>query len=212
MRFVAITLLTTALLTGCGAAPDCPTVPTPPAAEEGASGVGFPEFIREQLSSPHAVRAKLYIAPDGQVRKYAVYLAKEGIPAWVFELADQELGQGEDVEYEAEQYENGDQVYEITRVVDGQHRELSVKLDKSVKYVESPIAADALPEPVRAAVEGVAGFEPELYLCKKGPELEVYQVKGKKDGAKYRLDLDAKGEITSQSRDIDAGLVVDVEP
>jgi hypothetical protein len=212
MRFVAIALLTTALLTGCGAAPDCPTAPIPPAADEGASGAGLPDFIREQLSSPHAVRAKLYIAPDGQVRKYAVYLAREGIPAWVFELADVELGQGEDVEFEAEQYENGDQVYEITRVVDGQERELSVRLDETVKYVESPIAADALPGPVKAAVEGVAGFEPELYLSKQGPELEIYQVKGKKDGARYRLDLDADGKITSQSREIDAGLVVDVEP
>jgi hypothetical protein len=216
MRFAVIALLATALLTGCGAAQDCPEVMEQPATIEGVAGAaaaaGFPEFIREQLSSPHALRAKLYIAPDGKVRKYAVYLAEEGVPAWVPEMADQELGQGEDVEFEAEQYENGDQVYEVTRVVDGQKKELSVKLDKTVKYVETPIGPDALPAPVKAAVEGVSGFTPELYLTKKGPDLEVYQVKGEKDGKSYRLDLAADGSVTSQSRELDAGLVVDVEP
>jgi hypothetical protein len=211
MKFVAIALLATALATGCGAAQDCPTVPSPPPADD-AGGAGFPAFIQEQLRSPHAVRAKLYIAPDGQVRKYAVYLTAEGVPAWVLELADKELGQGEDKEYEAEQYENGDQVYEVTRTVDGQDKELSVKLDKTVKYVETEIAADALPEPVKAAVEGVEGFAPERYLTKKGPELEIYQVKGTKDGKKFRLDLDADGRITSQSQELDASFVVDVEP
>ena len=211
MRIAANAILAAALLAGCGGAQDCPTVPEPPAVEA-AGGPAIPDFIRSHLSSPHALKAKLYVAPDGQVRKYAVYVAKDAIPAWVFEIADAELGPGEDTEFEVEQYENGDQVYEITRVVDGQPKELSVKLDKTVKYVETAIAPDALPAPVKAAVEGVSGFAPELYLTKKGPDLELYQVKGLKDGASYRLDLAADGTITSQSRDLDAGFVVDVEP
>lgn len=210
MKFVAFALLAAALLAGCGAPQDCPTIPAPSAAAEGVAGVS--DFIRQHLISPHAVRAKLYIASEGHVRKYAVYVTKDAIPAWVLEMADQELGQGEDKEYEVEQYENGDQVYEVTRIIDGQERELSVKLDKTVKYVEAPIAPDALPEPVRAAVEGVSGFEPEQYSTKKGPDLEVYQVKGTKDGLRHRLDIDADGQIETQSRELDAGLVVDVEP
>jgi len=209
MRLAACAILAAALLAGCGAPQDCPTIPDQPAAEAGAA-VGIPDFIQEHLSSPHAVRAKLYVGADGQVRKYAVYVTKEAVPAWVFEIADKELGSGEDQELEVEQYENGDQVYEVTRVVDGQVKEVSVKLDKTVKYVETAIAPDALPAPVKAAVEGVAGFEPEQYLIKKGPELEAYQVKGKKDGASHRLDLSADGRIISQSRGLDAGLVVDL--
>lgn len=212
MRFVACALLAAALVTGCAAKQDCPTVPdTAPAATAGGEAP-IPDFIHQQLASPHALRAKLYVAADGHVRKYAVYVTKEAIPAWAFEMADAELGQGEDKEYEVEQYEDGDQVYEITRLVDGAEKELSVKLDKTVKYVETPIAPDALPAPVKAAVEGVSGFVPEQYLAKKGPDLEHYQVKGTKDGARYRLDLAADGKIESQSRDLDAGLVVDVEP
>lgn len=172
---------------------------------------GIPAFPLKALQSPHAKRAKLYLDKNGRFTKYAVYVSKEGIPAWAHAAADKELGKGEDLEFEVEQYGTGEKVYEITRMVDGKKVELS--LDSATKkklYTEKKgLAVDALPAPVKAAVAKVEGFTAESYSLKEyASGKKLHEVEGKQGGKALEIYFDDKGAIIRKQRPMTAVLKV----
>lgn len=165
-------------------------------------------FILEGLQSPHALRAKFYLDASGRVVKSAAYVSKKAVPEWLHTLADEKIGKGEGTEFELEQYENGDQVYEVTRKVDGKEVELSVKTDKTLKYIERPMDPDALPEAIKAAVAGQAGFLADSAAHKEGPGLLHYTLRGKKGGEPWHLILDGEGKLIGSYRILEARIEV----
>src|SRR5213078_4517644 len=96
----------------------------------------IPEFAMKALAAPTASKAGLFISKDGAITRYAVHLGREDVPVYLHSMADEKIGKGEDIAYEAEIYPDGGEVYEIYRRVDGKEKQLSIlHRDRSVKYV-----------------------------------------------------------------------------
>lgn len=174
------------------------------------STVRVPSFPMQALASPHAVKGKFYLAEDGTIEKYTVYVTREGIPDWVHKMADEKLGQGPDKSYEVELYADRSEVYEVRRTIGGRERELSVKRDGSLMYVETQLEEKEVPEPVRAAVAGVKGFAAETYALKEGPGLNEYQVRGKIGGVAHRVRVTPGGKIVAVQKQLPGAVEVAV--
>jgi hypothetical protein len=211
MRPTALPLaLAAAALFGCARpGPEYRTEdPTPPADLDGGPGGAWlnriPPFAFEALRSPHARSAKFTLGPDGKITKYTVYVAREALPGWTHKAADEILGRGEDVVYEVEVYDDGSEVFEITRKVNGRLRELSVRSDARLMYVERQLEAKELPAAVASALRNVDGFLPERYAVKEGPGLTEYQAWGQKDGAPHRVRLARDGRLVAVQKSLRA--------
>lgn len=211
-------LLLAASLTACSpAAQQCPEARTAadeakPAAPGAAATI--PAFPLAALRGPHALRAKIYLKPDGTLRKYSVYVARAAVPAWVLAMADKELGQGEDTDFEVEQYENGDTVYEVTRKVGGKTVELSVHSETRKKlYTElKGLPLDGAPEAIKQAVAGVKGFAPDAdgLEIKSYADRKVFEVAGKLEGRALTIYFAEDGAILNRSHTIPTKLKVDL--
>jgi hypothetical protein len=196
------------LLTSCAAEKPCPRTAEdePPA----VSVPALPSFVLEALQSEGAQSVKLYFAKDGTIRKSAVYVTKETLPDWVHTMADEKLGQGKDEEYEVEEYRDGAQAYEITRKIKGVSQELSVTVDKTVRYIEKKLKKKDLPENVAAAIQGLEGFKMDEAESKTLPDGTVeYEVEGTEGGINVQYKMSAAGEILSQSRMFTAKVTAD---
>ena len=156
----------------------------------------------QALASEHAVKGKLYLAADGTVEKYTVYVTRNGIPDWVHQMADEKIGLGTDESYEVELYADGSEVYEVRRTVEGRALELSVKRDRTLKYIERQLDETDLPEPVLATVRGVANFSAERYAIKEGPGLEEYHIRGKIGEVDHRLRVRKDGHLVAVQRQL----------
>jgi uncharacterized membrane protein YkoI len=216
MRSLTALLLAASLTACCPKPQQCPETRT--AADEAAPAASaaakVPAFPLAALRGPHALRAKLYLKPDGTLRKYAVYVAKSAIPAWVLAMADKELGQGEDVDFEVEQYENGDTVYEVTRKVGGKTVELSVHSETRKKlYTEAKdLPLDGAPEAIKQAVGKVAGFAADAdgLEIKTYADRKVFEVHGKLEGRALTIYFAEDGAILSRSHTIPTKLKIDL--
>jgi hypothetical protein len=217
MRLLTALLLTAALTACCPKPQQCPESRT--ADDEAApatpgAAAKIPAFPLAALRGPHALRAKLYLKPDGSLRKYAVYVAKAAVPAWVLAMADKELGQGEDVDFEVEQYENGDTVYEVTRKVGGKVLELSVHSEtKKKRYTEvKDLPLDGAPEAIKKAVAGIKGFAADAdgLEIKTHADRKVFEVHGKLDGRALTIYFAEDGAILSRSHTIPTKLKIDL--
>jgi len=187
------------MVSACLAA--CSTPSRSDGSMQGRSGDGspnrIPEFPMKALQSPHVMRGKLYLAADGKVEKYTVYVTKDGVPAWVHEMADEKIGKGEPHSFEVEQYDDGSNVYEVKRKVGGKLMELSVRTDRSIKYIERQLEEKDIPEAGRAVIKSVANFMPEGYFIKEGPAMAEYQIRGKIGELQHRIRLRKDGSLVA---------------
>jgi hypothetical protein len=167
----------------------------------------IPKFIMEALTSPHAMKAKLYITKDGSIDRSKVVLQREGMPEWTHPIAEDKLGTGEDVSYEAEVYADGTAVYEICRMVDGKPKKVSIRRDKSVRYIEMTIERDAVPEEVAATVAKLQGFKADEWRRREGENLSEVHVRGSVAGIPHRARLKSDGTLLS----VDKHLAAEVE-
>lgn len=179
------------LAVGCAGSPE----PRPAA---------LPSFVVDALQAPTARKAKLYVGPDGALVKAVAYVERAAIPDWVHAMADEQLGAGEDTEYEVEQYADGTQTYEVTRTVGGLKAELSVTTDRKMRYVERALADDAVPEPIKAAIGAIEGFEVTRIEHKKGPAIDQFEAVGMQGGSEMRLGFEPSGKLTSRARRLPA--------
>jgi len=158
-------------------------------------GARIPNFVLQEMTGAHAQRAKLYVATDGHMRKFTMYVSRDAIPDWVHTMADEKIGSGVDASYEVEQYENG---------------ELSVRTDKSVKYIETWLDPEVLPDPIKTTLAETAGFVLERASIKQGPAMKVYQLRGRKDDVEHRLVFSETGDLIHTSRTLPAKLELDL--
>lgn len=207
-RLFVLGCLVTLCLNGCAGDKPCPR--SADDAVVGEAKLAIPEFVLTALQSNGALRVKLYIAKDGTLRKSAVYVTKESVPTWVHEMADEKLGKGEDESYEVEQYADGQQVYEVTRKVDGVSQELAITIDKSVLYLERKLPENELPEKVATALKGLENFTMEEAESKTYTDgRQEFEVEGKQGEVHVVLQLSTEGEIVGQSRKLTATIAVD---
>jgi hypothetical protein len=177
-----------------------------------ASEARIPEFPLKALSSPAAIKAGLFVSKDGTLLRYAVDVGREGVPDWLHAMADEKIGKGEDVVYEAELYPDGSEVYEVYRMIGGKEVQLSVDhRDRSVKYIGTQLVEKQLPEKIRATLGGVDGFEAEKIIFKEGPRFAEYHVKGKIGGVPHRVRIGGDGKLLSVQRRIPAEIEVAVQ-
>lgn len=197
--------LVVAVVGACATGPNsCPKM-----ASAGAAAI--PAFPLAALHGPHAQRAKLYLDAAGRIHKVAVYVTKAGIPAWAHAAADAALGKGEDQEYEVEEYANGDQTYELTRLVAGKTVEVALDArSKQVLYTEQKgLAVDTLPAPIKAALGRLPGFSAESYTLKT-PKVgaKMHEVYGKQGGQRWKVYLADDGKLLRRHRELPAKLGV----
>lgn len=185
----------------------CATGPATCSKTTTAGALAIPAFPLAALQGPHAQRAKIYLDAAGRIHKVSVYVGKAGLPAWAHAAADAALGKGEDQEYEVEQYANGDQTYELTRLVAG--KKVEVALDarsKQVLYTEKKgLAVDAIPAPIKAALGRLSGFAAESYTLKT-PQVgaPVHEVYGKQGGQRWKVYLAGDGKLLRRHRELPA--------
>lgn len=207
MRIVAIVLVTTFVAACTGRAPECPKAPDcPKAAPAQPAASMVPSFPLEALVGSHAKSAKLYVGVDGTLRKFAIHVERAGLPDWVHAMADKELGQGDEMEFEVEQYADGTQVYEVTRRVDGKQIELSVRAkDRTKYYVErKDLPLEGIPAPVRKAAEGIAGLQIKSYAVKERADGKIHQVEGERDGRPFSIHVADDGTVKEQRTELPA--------
>lgn len=178
-------------LVGCAGAPE----PRPAA---------LPGFVVDALQGPEALRAKLYVAEDGVIEKVVAYVGRDAIPAWVHTLADEKLGAGEDREFEIEEYADGTRTYEVTRTIDGRKAELSATVDKKLRYTEVELAPEAVPAPVKATADGMAGVTVLRIERKQGPGIDHFEVVGTEGEREVRVEVDGAGMVLSKARRLPA--------
>lgn len=200
-----------ALVVAVVAVTACATGPNSGPKMASAGAAAIPAFPLAALHGPHAQRAKLYLDAAGRLRKVTIYVSKAGIPAWAHAAADATLGQGQDQEYEVEQYANGVQTYELTRLVAG--KKVEVALDartQKVLYTEKKdLAVDSIPAPIKAALARIPGFAAESYTLKT-PKVgaKVHEVYGKQGGQRWKVYLADDGKLLRQQRELPAKLGV----
>lgn len=178
-------------LVGCAGAP----APRPAA---------LPAFVVDALQGPDALEAKLYVAEDGVIEKVVAYVGRDSVPAWVHAMADEKLGAGEAHEFEIEQYADGTRTYEVTRLIDGRKAEMSVTVDKALRYTEVELAPEAVPAPVKAAADGMAGVSVQRIERKQGPGVDHFEIVGKEGEREVRIELDAAGMVLTKARRLPA--------
>jgi hypothetical protein len=172
-------------------------------------GSKFPKFIMDALSSPHALKGKIYISRDGTIERTKVHLKKEGLPDWTHQVADEKLGKGEDIAYEVEVYGDGTEVFEIARRVDGKPMKVSIRRDRQVRYVETTVDRASLPAAVSAALGKIEGFQPDECRRRQGETTE-FHIQGAIAGVPHRARIRADGTIQSLDRRLAAELEVAV--
>ena len=137
---------------------------------------------------------------EGKIIRSSVYLKKEGLPGWVHEMADQKLGKGEDLHYEAEVYPDGSQVYEVYRKIDGREKQMSVRVDGTLYYIGTEHPLSALPPVVSGALAKIPGFEAKKCVSKEGPAFLEYHVKGAREGGEFRARIGKDGRLIALQR------------
>ncbi len=192
----SLSILSLLLLVGCAGAP-----PPQPA--------GLPGFVVEALQAPTARKAKLYVAADGTISKAVAYVDRAAIPDWVHTMADEQLGAGDDAEYEIEQYADGTQTYEVTRTVNGLKAELSVTVDRALRYTERALADDAVPEPIKTAIGGLSGMQISRIEHKKGPAIDHFEVVAMQGETELRMVFAPDGKPLGTARRIPAVIQLD---
>jgi hypothetical protein len=167
--------------------------PTTPPATAGAK-YSLPPFPLDALRGPHLKSVKLYINADGSIRKLTVYVERAGVPDWVHEMADQTIGKGDEVEFEVEEYSDGNTVYEVTRKVDGKLVELSVRSgDRSRLYIErKELPLETIPEVVRKAA---GEMKTERYNIKERADGKEHVLDGELAGKKVTLHCTGDGKV-----------------
>jgi hypothetical protein len=163
----------------------------------------IPDFAMKALAAPTASKAGLFISKEGAITRYAVHLGREDVPVYLHSMADEKIGKGEDITYEAEIYPDGSEVYEIYRRVEGKEKQLSVlHRDRSVKYVGTQLEEGEIPEKIQAAIKNVKGFTFEKCIFKEGPRFAEYHVKGSIAGNPHRVRIGRDGHLLSVQRRI----------
>ncbi|MFN3199150.1 MAG: hypothetical protein ACE366_12185 [Bradymonadia bacterium] len=186
----------------------------------GLSGCGgtpkqqvIPEFPLKAMRSPHARGVKLYVSPQGMVDKVAVAVAREALPDWTFALADAQLGAGTDIEFEIEQYANGDEIYEITRLVEGKPKEIAIRgTDRKVVYFEDKgLDVGDLPEAVRTALDTPPGGLEVMGIQhqRRADGTDRYTIKGRRQGVPVSVTFSAKGQKLSERHVLPGDLALD---
>lgn len=170
----------------------------------------FPKFIMDALSSPHALKAKIYVARDGTIERSKVYVMKDGIPAWAHAVADDKLGKGDDLAYEVEVYADGTEAFEISRLIGMKPKKVSIRRDRQVRYVETIVDKASLPAAVAATLGKVEGFRAVEIHRREGENLSEFHVKGIQGGAPHRVMIRADGSLQSVSRHLAAEMDVAV--
>ena len=170
----------------------------------------IPKFIMDALASPCALRAKLYIARDGTVERSKVFLAREGMPEWIHAVADEKLGKGESLSYEAEVYADGTAVYEVVRRIDGKPKKVSVRRDRTLRYVETTLDAAVVPAEVSATVGKLDGFQADEWRRRDGDNSREFHVRGSVVGIPHRARLRADGTLMSVDKLLAAELEVSI--
>lgn len=172
----------------------------------------IPEFPLKAMRSPHARGVKLYVSSSGGVDKVAVKVARAAIPEWVFEQVTAQLGAGADVEFEIEQYANGDEIYEVTRLVNGKLREAAIRgTDQAFMYMEEKdlVLAD-LPAPVRAALDAPpGGLEVrEIHRQKRADGTDRYVISGRRQGTPLSLIFDKSGALIARRQILPGNVIL----
>jgi hypothetical protein len=163
----------------------------------------IPDFAMKALAAPTASKAGLFISKDGAITRYAVHLGREDVPVYLHSMADEKIGKGEDITYEAEIYPDGSEVYEIYRRVEGKEKQLSIlHRDRSVKYVGTQMEEKEIPERVQATLKNVKGFTFDKCMFKEGPRFAEYHVKGTIAGTPHRVRIGRDGNLLSIQRRI----------
>jgi hypothetical protein len=163
----------------------------------------IPEFALKALSAPTASKTNLFIAKDGTIIRYSVHLGREDVPQYLHTMADEKIGKGEDIAYEAEIYPDGGEVYEIYRRVGGKEKQLSIlHRDRSVKYVGTQVNEKELPEKIQATLKTLKGFSFEKCIFKEGPRFAEYHVKGTISGVPHRVRIGRDGNLLALQRRI----------
>ena len=163
----------------------------------------IPDFALKALSAPTASKASIFIAKDGTITRYAVHLGREDVPVYLHSMADEKIGKGEDIAYEAEIYPDGGDVYEIYRRVGGKEKQLSIlHRDRSVKYVGTQLEEKEIPEKIQATLKNVKGFTFEKCIHKEGPHFSEYHLRGSIAGTPHRVRIDRDGNLLAVHRRI----------
>lgn len=171
----------------------------------------IPEFPMKALASPAATKAGVFISKDGTITRYAVHLGREAMPEWIHAMADEKIGKGEDLTYEAELYPDGSEVYEIYRKVGEKEKQLSIHRDRSLKYLGTQLEERELPDKVRTTVKGVKGFTVEKCIFKEGPSFAEYHLRGMIGGVHHRIRIAPDGNLIAIQRRIPAEFEVSVQ-
>jgi hypothetical protein len=163
----------------------------------------IPEFAMKALMAPTAAKPSLFISKDGAITRYSVHLGREDVPVYLHSMADEKIGKGEDISYEAEIYPDGGEVYEIYRRVEGKEKQLSVfQRDRSVKYLGKQLDEKELPEKIQTVLKSVKGFTFEKCIFKEGPRFAEYHVKGMISGVSHRVRISGDGTLLAVQRRI----------
>ena len=169
-------------------------------------------FIAKALASPHAVKTNFFVSEDGRVIRSGVHLKKEGLPDWTHPMADEKIGKGEDLAYEAEVYPDGSEVYEIYRRVDGKERQLSVRPDRSVYYLGLELEPSDIPKTVQATLDKLENFALKSCVLKEGATFHEYHVKGTLDGREVRVRVAKDGRLIAVQKRVPGELEVELSP
>jgi len=163
----------------------------------------IPEFTMKAMAAPTASKVGLFIAKDGAITRYSVHLGREDVPIYLHSMADEKIGKGEDIAYEAEIYPDGSEVYEIYRRINGKEKQLSVQhRDRSVKYIGTQLEEKEVPEKVQATLKTIKGFRVEKVIYKEGPRFAEYHVKGSMAGTPHRVRIGRDGNLLTVQRRI----------
>ena len=164
------------------------------------SQMHIPKFMVPYIQNGQANRMKLYLNDQGVAERVTLYVQKEAVPEWVYKKADSVIGEGVDQNYEVELYENGDQVYEISRLVKERVVKVSFKFDQTLRYVERKYTENDVPEGVKNAVRNTEYFTAADYGLREGPGIKAFFVTGEAKGESQLLVVNANDLTTQRQR------------
>lgn len=156
----------------------------------------IPDFVWKAAKSQETQKIEMKIGPCGKLARVSATVAKANIPEWVLKLADDKIGKGEDKSFEVEVDDQGEEVYEVTRNINGLEVELSAKAkSQTFKYIERQVQWEVLPAPIRAEVEKMSGFQTKEAGMKEGPGIKEFEIEGRWNDAEYSLYFDEAGKL-----------------